>query len=383
MAIQSISRRELLRSALGAGGLLAVGARLELLAAEPEKMRQVVGRPQDLETPAATLDEEFTPNDTFFVRSHFGPAILEPERYRLEIGGRVRKPLSLRLDDLKHLPRVTVAAVLQCAGNARSFYRPRVPGAQWGRGALGQARWTGVRLRDLLARAGVEPGAKFVRLLGGDRPPLPTVPPFARSVPLEKAMHPDTLLAYEMNGAPLPLLHGAPVRAVLPGWVGDDWIKWLTSIRVEDQEDAGFYMKTGYRMPTRTLQPGEPPKPEEMQPMTSMVIKSLITRPRTGQVLAAAPSVIAGLAFAGERGVRTVEISVDGGRSWRPAALDPPKGLGAWQRWQASWTPAAGSHRLLCRATDEQGEQQPARPAWNPGGYLWNGWDEVRCEVRS
>jgi len=222
-----------------------------------------------------------------------------------------------------------------------------------------------------------------VRLLGAERPPMPQAPGFARSIPVEKALHPATLLAWEMNGAPLPLLHGAPLRAVVPGWVGDDWVKWLGSIRVETGEDAGFYMKTGYRMPEPPIKPGETAPPETMKVMTSLVVKSLITRPTDGQVLAAAPSVIAGLAFAGERTVRAVEVSVDGGRTWQPAKLDPSKGLGSWQRWQLPWTPAPGRYRLLSRATDDKGVTQPERPAWNPGGYLWNGWDVVGCEVRA
>jgi len=340
-------------------------------------------RPQDLETPGDGLDAEFTPNERFFVRSHFGPAILDERTFRLQVDGLVGKPLSLGLGDLRRLPHVTVAAVLQCAGNGRALYRPRVPGAQWERGAVGQARWTGVRLGDVLRRAGVKPDGKFVRLLGADRPPMPQTPSFARSLPIEKALHPSTILAWEMNGEPLSLLHGAPLRAVVPGWVGDDWVKWLGSIRVEPAEDAGFYMKTGYRMPDPPIKPGEVAPPERMRVMTSLVVKSLITRPTDAQVLAAAPTVIAGVAFAGERTVRGVEVSVDGGKRWQPAKLDPSKGLGAWQRWQLAWTPQPGRQRLLARATDDQGLTQPERPAWNPGGYLWNGWDQVTCEVRS
>ncbi|MCU1283236.1 MAG: sulfite oxidase-like oxidoreductase [bacterium] len=376
------SRRELLAGIVAAGGWLVADRFAQ--AADPQRALVArVSRPQDLETPGAALDAELTPNDLFFVRSHFGPAILDERTFRLEVGGLVDRPLTLTLDDLRRLPRVTVPAVLQCAGNGRSLYRPRVPGAQWARGAVGQARWTGVRLADVLARAGIRRDGKLVRLAGGERPPMPQTPRFVRSLPVAKALHPSTLLAFEMNGAPLPLLHGAPLRAVVPGWVGDDWVKWLRSIRVEPAEDAGFYMKTGYRMPEPPLQPGQSAKPAEMRVMTSLTVKSLITRPLGDAILSAAPTIIAGAAFAGERSVRSVEVSVDGGRAWRPAALDPPKGIGAWQRWQLPWTPSPGRHRLLARAVDSEGTPQPERPAWNPGGYLWNGWDVIDCEVRA
>lgn len=368
----------MLAAVAGAGGWLAAA---RLGAADETRFWVRASRPHDLETPAAALDAELTPNDAFFVRSHFGPAIFDPQRWRLEVGGLVDQPLSLSLAELERLPRVTVTAVLQCAGNGRALYRPRVPGAQWERGALGQARWTGVRLGDVLARAGVRPDGKFVRLGGGERPPMPQTPAFARSLPLAKALHPATLLAFAMNGAPLSTLHGAPLRAVVPGWVGDDWVKWLRSVRVEAAEDPGFYMRTGYRMPEPAVTPGQAPAPEQMRVMTSLVVKSLITRPVTGARLAAAPTTIAGVAFAGERSVRSVEVSLDGGARWQPAVLDPPRGLGAWQRWQLAWTPSPGRHRLLARAVDESGAAQPERAAWNPGGYLWNGWDVVECEV--
>jgi len=367
---------------VGAGGWLAASRVARLRAAEPDPLVARVTRPHDLETALGALDEEFTPNDRFFVRSHFGPAVIEERHFRLEIAGLVRKPLALSMAELRTLPKVTVPAVLQCSGNGRGLYRPRVPGAQWERGAVGQAAWSGVRLGDLLRHAGIKPEGKFVRLLGGERPPMPKTPVFARSITIEKALHPATLIAYEMNGAPLPLLHGAPLRAVVPGWVGDDWVKWLRSIRVESAEDAGFYMKTGYRVPDPPVKPGETPKPESMRAMTSMVVKAIITRPVAGARLAGG-AVIGGFAFAGERAVRAVEVSTDGGRTWRAAAVAPSKGIGSWQRFELPWKPAPGRHRLLARATDESGVTQPERPAWNPGGYLWNGWDDVSCEVTS
>jgi len=377
------SRRVILAGLVAGGGWLAASRFARLRAAEPGAMVARASRPLDLESSLAALDEEFTPNDRFFVRSHFGPAVIDERRFRLEIGGLVGKTLTLTMAELRAMPKVTVPAVLQCSGNGRALYRPRVPGAQWQRGGVGQAAWSGVRLGDLLRRAGIEPAGKFVRLGGGERPPMPSTPSFVRSLPLDKALHPATLIAYEMNGAPLPLLHGAPLRAVVPGWVGDDWVKWLRSIRVEAAEDAGFYMKSGYRMPDPPIKPGETAKPESMRAMTSMVVKALITRPAAGARLAGAGALIAGFAFAGERTVRAVEVSTDDGRSWSAARVAPSKGIGSWQRFELPWKPKPGSYRLLARATDDSGVTQPERPVWNPGGYLWNGWDDVRCEVTS
>jgi DMSO/TMAO reductase YedYZ molybdopterin-dependent catalytic subunit len=371
------SRRQIL-----AGAALALAARLGLRTGRADEpgLYTRVSRPHDLETPAEALDGDATPNDRFFVRSHFGPAILDPRRFRLSVDGMVGRKLSLSLDDLARLPQVSLPAVLQCSGNGRALFSPRVPGAQWRRGAVGQAVWSGVRLRDVLQRAGIAKGARFVRLLGADLPPMATVPPFARSLPIEKALHPSTLIASRMNGAPLPLLHGAPLRMIVPGWVGDDWVKWLTSIRVDAEEDPGFYMRTGYRMPVPPVAPGETPK--QTEPLTTMPVKSLITRPADRVVLPAAPTVVSGVAWAGERKVARVEVSIDGGRSFQPASLDTSRGLGAWQRWQLPWQPRPGRYRIVARATDEAGDTQPDRPIWNPGGYLWNGLDAIECEVR-
>ncbi len=329
-------------------------------------------RPQNLETPVGLLDTDIVPVEAFFVRSHFGPPIIDEKSWRLSVTGQVDKTLSLTMDDLRKLPRVTSTSVLQCAGNGRALHRPRVAGAQWERGAVGQAKWTGVRLKDVLALAKPKSSARFVRLLGADSPPMPTTPQFARSVPLDKAMHAVSLLAHDMNDAPLHLLHGAPLRAVLPGWVGDDWIKWLVEIRVDDAEDAGFYQATAYRMPRID---------NTMAPMTSMVVKSLITKPTEAQKLSTGPTAITGIAFAGEDSVLRVEVSTDGGKTWANAALEKSAGLGAWQRWHVAWTPAPGSHRILARATDSKGHVQPEVTPWNPSGYLWNAIDAVTCEV--
>ena len=388
--VSAISRRALLGGVLGGSAYAALAgspfARAQdagLAAARPRRLIVRSTRPENLETPTDLLDADFTPNDVFFVRSHFGPPIVDPRTFRLDVSGLCDRPLSLSLDELRKFPEVTVPAVLQCSGNGRALFRPRIAGAQWERGAVGQARWTGVRLADVLRHVGANPGARFVRLLGADRAPMPTVPEFARSVPLDKAMHPMTILAYGMNGEPLPILHGAPLRLVVPAWAGDHWVKWLRSIRLDAAEDAGFYMKTAYRMPRTPVVPGGSVKPEDTDPLTGMIVKALITSPADSQVLGSERVAVTGVAFAGEDDVKRVDVSVDGGKSYLAATLDPPRGLGAWQRWRFLWRPKPGTYRLLARATDTKGRTQPDVPTWNPSGYLWNAPDAITCEVRA
>jgi DMSO/TMAO reductase YedYZ molybdopterin-dependent catalytic subunit len=347
-----------------------------------------VSRPLDAETPVREFVSWLTPNDRFFVRSHFGPPAgdqIDPASWRLHVTGLVERPLTLSLDDLKQFPEVTVAAVLQCSGNGRAFFRPRVPGVQWERGAVGNARWTGVRLADVLARAEAQPAARHVQLQGADRPVATNVPLFIRSIPIGKALHPDTLLAYRMNDAPLPLLHGAPLRVIAPGWMADACLKWLTTITVSAEEAKGYYMETAYRHPVRRVEPGASVSPREMKPVEAMIVKSLIADPAAGAVGGPGPVMIRGVAWTGEnRRITRVEVSVDDGRTWLPARLTGDDLPYAWRSWQLIWQSAgAGSVELLCRATDDEGATQPMASPWNPSGFLWNGWDRVRVEVRS
>jgi DMSO/TMAO reductase YedYZ molybdopterin-dependent catalytic subunit len=337
-------------------------------------------RPQDLETPVAAFTEEFTPNDVFFVRSHFGPPIIDAAKWRLRVEGLVEHPAELSMADLRKHTKAGLPSVLQCAGNGRALFRPRVAGAQWERGAVGQALWRGVRLSDLLQRAGVKPAARFVTFIPGDHPMAPTVPKFVRSIPIEKAQD-DVLLAWEMNGAPLSILHGAPLRAVVPGWAGDHWVKWLRGIRVSDAEDGGFYMQTAYKFPTEPIAPGA--KPARVKTLTSIPVKSLIASPVEGSLVPAGQRVIQGVAFGGTGPIVGLEVSVDDGASWQKAQLDRMPARGAWQRWRYAWQAQPGAYVLRARATDSAGEAQPREPQWNPGGYLYNAWDAVRCEVRT
>jgi DMSO/TMAO reductase YedYZ molybdopterin-dependent catalytic subunit len=325
-----------------------------------------------------------TPNHRFFVRSHFGPPapeLIAEANWTLRVGGMVERPQAFTLRDLKQLEPVTITAVLQCSGNGRAFHRPKVPGVQWERGAVGNAEWTGVRLRDVLTKGGIKEGAQHVQLQGADRPVVASVPLFIRSIPLAKALHPDTILAYEMNGRPLPLLHGAPLRAITPGWMADSCIKWLTEITVQGEEAKGYYMQTAYRVPIKPVEAGTTPTVPSI-PVEAMVVKSLIAGPQDGETVRIGPVTIQGVAWSGEAKVVKVEVSVDDGKTWEPARLVGEELSYAWRRWQWVWKAGtAGPATILCRATDSRGDTQPATTPWNPSGFLWNGWDRVTVTV--
>lgn len=352
-------------------------------AAEPLTVR--VARPFDAEAPVREFASWLTPNERFFVRSHFGPPAAESvqaDTWRLTVKGLVKDGLSLGLKELRQFEEVTLTAVLQCSGNGRAHYRPKAPGVQWERGAVGNAQWTGVRLRDLLQRAGVKPQGLHVQFQGADRPALATVPLFTRSIPLAKALHPDTLLAYEMNGRPLPLLHGAPLRVITPGWMAESSMKWLTEISVRADESPGYYMQQAYRIPETSIRPSSGLPGSAMVPVERMPVKSLIAAPAEGETVRPGPVTIHGVAWAGEATVAKVEVSCDDGHTWDMARLLGEDQPYAWRQWQFVWNARQpGPTAILCRATDAQGEQQPATSPWNPGGFLWNGWDRLFVTV--
>jgi len=337
-------------------------------------------RPENLETPLEWLDRLVTPTDVFFVRSHFG--VPRPDRSRtLRIEGLVSRPLVLSVSDVEALPQVTVTAVLQCAGNGRGLHDPRVPGVQWMHGAMGQATWTGVRLRDLLERAGIASEAAHVGLEGADVLPKPTVPPFHRSIPLARATDPTTLVATHMNGEPLGHAHGAPFRLVVPGWAGDHWMKWLAMIRPQREESSGFYMQTAYRMPKTPVEPGTAVPAADMVPATTFPLKSTIARPVEGSRVPRGRQEVVGVALSGEVAVARVEVSLDGGASWLATELEGEAGIGRWQVFRLRFEAKSGPAHAIVRAVDARGNVQPRHATWNPSGYFWNGWHGVSWEV--
>jgi len=344
-----------------------------------------VMRPYDAETPVTEFTSYLTPAHRLFVRSHFEPppveAVTEPQ-WKLQVGGLVERSQSWSLKDLRQFEAVTVTAVLQCSGNGRAFHRPKTPGVQWERGAVGNVRWRGVRLRDVLEAAGIKSTAKHVQFQGADRPVVTAVPLFIRSIPLEKALHPETLLAYEMNGRPLPSLHGAPLRVITPGWMAESCMKWLTDITVREDEAKGYYMQQAYRLPVTAIQPNSGLPGDAMVPVEAMVVKSLIAAPGEGTTVGPGPVTIQGVAWSGGAPIAKVELSFDGGKTWERARLVGEEELYAWRQWQFVWKPrASGSMTVVSRATDANGDMQPETTAWNPGGFLWNGWDRVTVTV--
>lgn len=340
-------------------------------------------RPEDLETPVSLLNSYLTPQDLFYVRHHAYAATVNEKDWKLTIDGEVDKPFTLTLDELKKFPKATVTVTLECAGNGRAFYDPPVAGIQWEKGAVGTARWTGARLSDVLKRAGVKTTGKYVALDGADKA-VGKQPEFIRNLPLEKAMHVDTILAYEMNGQPLPVLHGFPLRAVASGWEGAYAVKWLTHIQVIPQEHDGFFVKTAYRYPNRRVAPGEAVAPQDMEPVKGLVVKSFLNAPLDGTKQKAGPVRVSGFAWAGESFITKVEVSMDNGSTWQLAKLGKEREKYAWQSFEHTFNiTKPGSYLLMARATDDKGNMQPVAPQWNPSGYLWNVIDKVRINVEA
>ena len=337
----------------------------------------------DLETPVEYFNTWLTPAEHFFVRNHtHEPSSLDPAEWKLSIGGEVDKPYTLTLAELSKFEKHSVVNTLECAGNGRAYHRPTVPGAQWQKGAVGTARFGGPRLRALLERAGVKPSGKHVMFRGLDEAPG-EVPPFIRSIPIEKATDADTLVATHMNNAALPKHHGFPARALVPGWIGAASCKWLTEIKVLEKEFEGNYMSLEYRMPNQPVKPGETVEPEDTYAVTSLDVKSLITIPGDGATLRSRTLNIQGVAWSGEADIVRVEVSADGGASWQDAQLGAERARYAWRLWNFKCkAPGSGDLVIAARATDSRGRLQPSATAWNPSGYLNNAVDQVRIHMQ-
>ena len=344
-------------------------------------------RPPNFETPPAGLVPLLTSNDEFFVRYHL-PVIppVDPATWRLEVGGLATgRPLSLSLHDLRHrFEKVSVVAVNQCSGNRRGLFAPRVPGVQWGNGAMGNARWSGVRLRDVLRLAGVSGKALEVVYGGSDAGALPATPAFVKSLPIDRALDEWTLVCFEMNGEPLPRWNGAPVRLVVPGWTGTYWMKHLDRIRVVEQPFEGFWMKSAYRLPTGKF-PGArfaSQETPETTPITAILVNSLITSPAAGARLARGePASVRGKAWDGGSGIAAVEVSLDGA-SWREATLGVDLGPYAWREFTLPVdTSSPGRIDIAVRARARNGAVQPEALVPNPSGYHDNRVQRVSVEV--
>src|SRR5882762_3411637 len=356
------------------------GAR-EITTAFPQKGPMILQRtrPPLLETPFEVFDKGvFTPNDQFYVRWHWAlvPTEIDIDKFSLSVRGHVNKTLSLSLNDILHgLPSVQLAAVNQCSGNSRGFFQPRVPGGEWANGAMGNALWTGVRLKDVLDKAGVKPGAVQVRLKGLDEPVVSDAPHFMKSLDIEHARDGEVMIAYAMNGQQLPLVNGFPLRLVVPGWYATYWVKMLNDIEVLDQPDTNYWTKVAYTIPDTPhadMKPGE--TDVKMIPINRMVPRSFVTNIPSGQkVKAVSPTMVRGIAFGGDCGVAKVDYSIDRGQSWRQAQLGEDKGKYGFRQWGAQITlPSTGAYTVMTRCTNVNGVAQPDTPNWNPAGFMRN-----------
>jgi DMSO/TMAO reductase YedYZ molybdopterin-dependent catalytic subunit len=352
----------------------------EITTAFPQKGALILQRtrPPLLETPIEVFDKSvFTPNDQFYVRWHWAviPNSVDVNGFRLTVHGHVNRSLSLSLDEVLALPQVELAAVNQCSGNSRGYFQPRVSGAQWSNGAMGNARWSGVSLKTVLDRAGVKAGAVQVRFSGLDDAVLPDAPKLMKSLVIDHARDGEVMLAYAMNGEQLPLLNGFPLRLIVPGWYSTYWVKMLSDIEVLDQPDTNYWMATAYKIPDTPhadVRPGQ--TGFKTVPINRMVPRSFVTNIKAGNTLkAGAPTLARGIAFGGDTGVARVDFSSDGGATWQQAQLGKDEGKYSFRSWQITFAaPAKGNRVLMARCTSSSGEAQPAAPNWNPGGFMRN-----------
>ena len=325
------------------------------------------GDSQITEAKLSSLQTLLTSSEEFFVRDHFAVPGLSPSAWKLQVTGRIRSPLEIGYADIVGQPARILTATVECAGNGV------------GSGGVSTATWTGISLGTLLKRAGLNSGVKAIRLVGADRgsdSPSQSPVSFMRSIPVEKALHPDTLLAYQMNGAPLGPKHGYPLRAVVPGWYGMDSVKWLTRIEALDREDTSYFMTQRY-VGIRLQLVGS-----EQYPVTRIRVKSLIVEPRDGATLAPGAYTVRGTAWAGENRVTRVDLSINDG-DWTPAALDQDVRPYSWVLWSYPWEArASGVYTIVARATDDHGNPQPGcRDSLRIDGYELNACQTVRCKV--
>jgi len=363
----------------------------QLVSGYPGKrpMIRLTTRPPQLETPFSAFDEGvLTPNDAFYVRYHGAPfpAAVDANAFRLSIGGNVARSLTLSLSDLKtKFPIREIVAVCECSGNGRGFSQPRVKGGQYANGAMGNARWTGVRLKDVLNAAGVRAGSVQISMNGLDAP-SEDGPDFVKALNMTQVMddNEEVMLAFQMNGADLPLLNGFPLRVVVPGYYATYWVKHINKISVLKTPLDNFYMSTAYRIPDNAcacVPPGE--KPASTVPINRLNVRSFFTSISDGsEVLAGYPTTIKGIAFDGGSGIRSVQVSEDDGLNWTDAKLSPSLGRYSFQEWTHNFIPTqAGQYKLKVRAISNNLETQPEVAPWNPSGYMRNVVEAISVNV--
>jgi len=350
----------------------------------PQK-RPMIGqtsRPPQLETPFRIFDEgPITPNNAFFVRYHLSdlPFDIDPDKFTLEVKGKVDHPLKLSLQEIRKLKAVELVAVNQCSGNSRGFFNPRVAGGQLGNGAMGNARWRGVPLKTVLDMAGVQTGAKQVTFNGMDGPVSDRTPDFVKALDVDHARDGEVMLAYGMNGEELPFLNGFPLRLVVPGYYGTYWVKHLNEITVIDTVFDGFWMKSAYRIPDTPCNCVEPgTTPAATIPINRFNVRSFITSLSDGAKVKPGRIRLKGIAFDGGKGIKEVAVSTDGGKNWTPAKLGRDLGKYSFREWSLAVNLAAGTNELKVRATNNAGDTQPAEARWNPAGYMRNVIETVR-----
>jgi len=405
-----ISRREFLKRAgwAAGGGILLPGmgwaadmgpktlpsgtlasAVLEALPGKRPLIKRSFRAP-NYETPIEYFNEVITPNDAFFVRWHLSniPEVTAAS-WRLKIGGDAAEaPYELTFDELKKFEPVELVAVNQCSGNRRGLSNPHVQGVEWGYGAMGNARWKGARLKDILARAKLKKDALEIGLDGAETGANPATPDFVKSIPVWKALDENTLLAYEMNGAPLPHLNGFPVRLIVPGWTGTYWTKQIISLQALSKPQGGFWMNPAYRVPIgkfplvdRFVSQETPGNPST--PITEIVVNSLITNLQDGQkVSAGRPVEVKGIAWDGGYGINLVEVSTDNGQTWRRAELGKDLGRFSFRQWKFGFTPQdRGQVTVMAKATNVRGSTQVFELIFNPAGYHNNVVQKINLQV--
>ncbi|SFF64839.1 Mo-co oxidoreductase dimerisation domain-containing protein [Halobacillus alkaliphilus] len=336
--------------------------------------------PENQETPIQFIKTDIVDHKLFYRRNHFPYPTLSYSNYYLPINGMVSTPILLSMQDILQFPSKTIPVVLECSGDKRNLFKPKVFGEQWEKGAISQGYWKGVPLRSLLELSGIREGAKEIVVEGydfGDRTDLNKVFTYARSLPIEKALHPDTIIAYEYNNQPIPFKHGYPLRLIVPQWYAMASVKWIKQIRVISSHFEGPFQSIDYMYyPNKENN-------KDAFPVTTVNVNSTIQKPLDMEILNTGKHLIKGIAWSGKGFITNLEISVDGGGTWKNAKLEPARRGGyAWQSWSYEWTVSKkGNYMIMSKATDSYGRIQPTVPFWNKKGYGYNAIDKIKVKV--